>query len=351
MKKLVLGVSVLGSLVLPLSAMAQEATAPTLEEKIPAAVKRQNITDSKILTFSYENDMIGGGEDEYYTNGVRASLLDVNAKIPDFIYKTADFIPLIDLNDQTGITYSVGQNLYTPSNIETALPQPNDRPWAAFLYGSAGLTTISEDHIDEVEMTLGMVGPAALGEQTQKFIHEHVSDSPTPKGWSHQLKNEPGLILSAQRRYPRMWETDVGGLNVAAGPYAGATVGNIYTYGNGGLTLQISPKGSEWQGMPVRVRPAMPGSGFFAIPEGGPDWSIFAGIEGRAMGRNIFLDGNTFADSESVDKKFLVGDANAGIATTLGRARLSYSIVWRSKEFDGQDDDTIFGVVNLGIRY
>ena len=351
MKLLILSVSVLGLMSFMSPAFAQEAQKPTMAEQIPAEIKRQNITDSKILTFNYENDMIGGGEDEYYTNGVRASLLDLNAKVPDFIYNMADWIPLNDLNDKTAITYSVGQNLYTPSNIETALPQPDDRPWAAFLYGSAGLTTVTDDHIDEVEMTLGMVGPAALGEQTQKFIHEHVSDSPTPKGWSHQLKNEPGIILSAQRRYPRMWETDMGGLNIAAGPYAGATLGNIYTYGNGGLTLQISPKGGEWQGMPVRVRPAMPGSGFFAIPDGGIDWSIFAGIEGRAIARNIFLDGNTFADSESVDKKYFVGDANVGVATTFGRSRISYSLVWRSKEFDGQDDDTLFGVVNLGIRY
>ncbi|PZP56539.1 MAG: DUF2219 domain-containing protein [Micavibrio aeruginosavorus] len=349
MKKLIPTVSLLTLIMLPVAVKAQEA--PPLMDQVPAEIKRQNITDSKIITLNYENDMIGGGEDQYYTNGVRASLLDLNAGVPDALYKVADFIPLVDLNDETGITYSVGQNLYTPSDIKIAGRQEGDRPWAAFLYGSAGLTTISDDHIDEVEMTLGMVGPAALGEQTQKFIHEHVSDSPTPKGWSHQLKNEPGLILSAQRRWPKLWETDVDGLSISAGPYAGATLGNVYTYGNGGFTVQISPKGSEWQGMPVRVRPAMPGSGFFSLPEDGLDWSIFAGVEGRAVGRNIFLDGNTFTDSQSVDKKFIVGDANAGIATTIGRVRLSYSIVWRSKEFDGQEDDTIFGVANLGIRY
>ena len=330
---------------------AQEATKPDLEDRIPADVKRQNVTDSKILTFSHENDMLAGSGDGYYTSGARASLLDLNAEVPDFIYNIADFIPLNDLNDQTAITYSIGQNMYTPSNIEIAGRQPNERPWAAFLYGSAGLTTITDDHIDEVEMTVGVVGPAALGEQTQKFIHNHVSDSPSPKGWSHQLKNEPGLILSAQRRWPKMWEEDMGDLNVSAGPYAGATVGNIYTYGNGGLTLQISPKKSEIQGMPIRVRPAMPGSGYFVIPEDGIDWTAFAGIEGRAVARNIFLDGNTFTDSASVDKEPVVGDANIGVAATLGRARLSYSVVWRSKEFEDQEDDTIFGIVNLGIRY
>ena len=348
--KFLLSISVAASIFIVSGAYADDAK-PNLQEQIPDKVRYDNVINDKILTFSHENDMLGGGTDEYYTSGVRASLLDLNAKVPDFIYKTADMIPLINLNGDTAITYSVGQNLYTPSDITVAAPQPKDRPYAAFLYGSAGLTTLKDDHIDEVEMTLGVVGPAALGEQTQKFIHKNLSDSPEPQGWSHQLKNEPGIILSAQRRYPKMWESDVGDFNISAGPYAGATLGNIYTYGNGGLTLQISPKGSEWQGMPIRVRPAMPGSGYFALPDDGFDWSIFAGIEGRAMARNIFLDGNTFADSPSVDKKFIVGDANAGIATTIGKARLSYSIVWRSKEFEDQDKDTVFGVVNLGVRY
>lgn len=348
MNKLALGFLVLT--LLPVSAMAQPAE-PTLEDKIPVDVKVQNVTDDKIITVSHENDLLAGSGDQYYTSGVRFSILDLNAEVPKAIYQIADFIPLNDLNKETAISYSFGQNLYTPSDIEVAEHQPGDRPWAAFLYGSAGLTTIEDDHIDEVELTLGVVGPAALGEQTHKFIHEHISDSPTPKGWSHQLKNEPGVILSAQRRWPKMWEGEVDGLSISAGPYAGATAGNIYTYGNGGLTLQISPKGSEWQGAPVRVRPAMPGSGYFTLPEDGPDWSVFAGIEGRAMARNIFLDGNTFTDSHSVDKKYAVGDANIGVATTIGRARLSYSLNWRSKEFEGQEEDTVFGVVNLGVRY
>ena len=100
MKKLILSVSVLGFLIMPFAAMAEE---PTLEEKIPAEVKRQNLTDSKILTFSYENDMIGGGKDEYYTNGVRASLLDLNAElnhgyVPSQIEQHAIRIPKGSMN-------------------------------------------------------------------------------------------------------------------------------------------------------------------------------------------------------------------------------------------------------------
>ena len=76
------------------------------------------------------------------------------------------------------------------------------------------------------------------------------------------------------------------------------------------------------------------------------------GNVGRAVARNIFLDGNTFADSDSVDKIPFVADLNAGLAITYGRVRTSYAIVYRTKEFHEQDSDgDVFGTITLGIRF
>lgn len=52
---------------------------------------------------------------------------------------------------------------------------------------------------------------------------------------------------------------------------------------------------------------------------------MFVGAEGRAVGRNIFLDGNSFKDSPAVDKKPFVTDAIAGVAFTYSKVRLSYT--------------------------
>ena len=57
----------------------------------------------------------------------------------------------------------------------------------------------------------------------------------------------------------------------------------------------------------------MPGGGYFRRKKGF-NWYLFAGLEGRAVFRNIFLDGNTFTDSHSVDSKHFVGDIQAGLA-------------------------------------
>ena len=123
-------------------------------------------------------------------------------------------------------------------------------------------------------------------------------------------------------------------------PQIGLSLGNIYTHVEAGLNLRISPKTERFSDMPLRVRPAMPGTGYFPKPNNDFSWSLFGGINGRAVGRNIFLDGNTF-----------VYDINAGVDFTYGQTRLSYTLVHRSKEFDTQDDTSIFGAVSISRRF
>jgi lipid A 3-O-deacylase len=332
---------------LMLSVGVANAAEETLKERVVRDLPK---TDMDFLTFTLENDSIGGGSDRNYTSGVRLTYFDYSADIPKLAHFLDKYVPTFGVNETTSVYYSFGQNLYTPENITARTPDPQDRPYAAFLYASAGLTTLSENHIDDVEVTIGIVGPWALGEETQKNVHEIV-ESDDPKGWDHQLDNEPGVILSWQRLWPSALTGDIGSLYFRAAPHTGITLGNIYTYGAAGLSLQIAPKKYRLQSAPTRVRPAIPGNGFFAVPDNKFAWSVFAGVEERAMARNIFLDGNSFTDSPSVDKRIMVTDANAGISFIYGRARISYTLNWRSREFEGQSEPSLFGALSLGYRF
>ncbi len=308
------------------------------------------------LSFSYENDRIGSGEDSFYTSGVRMTYFNTNVDLPEVFEDVAYEIPGFGINDTTATYFTLGQNLYVPSNINSAEPLEGDRPYAGWLYGSVGLTTLTSNHIDDVELTLGVVGPEALGEQTQKFIHTHVTGSPTPRGWKNQLDTEPGVILSWQRRWPSgfngEWEVDFGDQwRLRAEPNVNVSVGNVYSYGGTGLMFTFGPYQSTLQDTPPRVKPAMSGTGYFDVPDQDWSWYTFAGVDGRAVARNIFLDGNSFDDGPDVDKKFLVGDAVAGVAFTLNNYRLSYTANYRTKEFDGQPDDTFFGSLTLTSRF
>jgi len=137
-------------------------------------------------------------------------------------------------------------------------------------------------------------------------------------------------------------------LSVDLSPHVGAGLGNVYTYAAGGATLRFGQNLPTSSG-PRSIRPGPPGSDYYqAAPDG--RWYLFLGLEGRAVARNIFLDGNTFTDGPSVDKYVFVGEVRAGIAVIMGRYRLAYAQVYRSKQFHGQVPET-FGALSLSTEF
>lgn len=315
---------------------------------------RRNINrneERNYLSLSVENDLIGGGTDQFYTSGVRLTYFNAGTDAPKAMEIIDTALPMFTINDTTSTFFTLGQNIFTPEDITIQANQDDDRPWAGFLYTSIGLVTAQENHLDELELTLGVVGDAALGEQTQKAVHKYISDSPKPEGWDNQLEFEPGVILSWQRRWPAALALDAGDYRLAVEPNINASVGNIYTYAGAGFIVSFGPYQGYLQDTPPKVRPASPGSGYFETPSQGWGWYVFAGADGRAVARNIFLDGNTFKDSHSVDKEIFVGDLTAGFALTLDDYRLAYSINSRSDEFKGQSGQSVFGSVTLSTRF
>jgi hypothetical protein len=65
----------------------------------------------------------------------------------------------------------------------------------------------------------------------------------------------------------------------------------------------------------------------------------------------MFLDGNTFKHSHSVDKKPFVGDLQTGLVVQWKRFRITYTQIFRTKEFDGQDDGDLFGSLSLSYHF
>src|SRR5207237_2819091 len=118
----------------------------------------------------------------------------------------------------------------------------------------------------------------------------------------------------------------------------GATAGNVMTYGDVGGLLRIG-KGLQADYGPVRVRPSLSGTDYFdaAALEGEVGFYFFAGAQGRAVGHNIFLDGNTFRNRPSLPKKFLLADLQAGLSLVWSTSfRFDVSLVRRTEQFRAQ---------------
>jgi lipid A 3-O-deacylase len=223
-----------------------------------------------------------------------------------------------------------------------------DRPYAGFLYGAFGLVDDDGRNLDQLQIQLGVIGPASLAEDTQKWIHGIIHGQ-DPQGWSTQLRDEPGLVIQYERSMKLIPPQSLLGLVFDAEPHYGIAIGNVYDYVNAGGMARIGFNLPKDYG-PLRLDPSLPGSGYFE-PTGDVGAYIFAGVDGRAIARNLFLDGNSFQESRSVSKMNLVGDISIGAAVVFRAFQLSFTHVIRSREYKTQKADDQFGAVDLSFRF
>jgi lipid A 3-O-deacylase len=73
----------------------------------------------------------------------------------------------------------------------------------------------------------------------------------------------------------------------------------------------------------------------------------FAALDVRYVMHDITLDGNTFKDSASVDRKDLVADLGVGVAAHWGSWKIAFARYFRTSEFRGQDSDAELGSLTI----
>lgn len=349
---------------LPRPAAALVVLIPGLVGTVATAAHAAETADTPaIWSIQLENDLFTDSGDDQYTHGTRISWMSPENALPAEITGAVNLAPGIDAGSAKRWSLSLGQNMYTPDDLTRDPPDPTDRPYAGWLYASVGIVADTGKSLDNLELSLGVVGPAALAGDAQDYVHR-VIGATDPQGWEHQLGNEPGIVLFYEKKIRSiltLTDAQIGvdgltgalgqsGLAVDATPHAGVALGNVFTHAEAGLMLRFGRDLPQDYG-PPRIRPSLPGSDFFE-PHRDFGWYLFAGAAGRAVARNIFLDGNSFdADSPQVARRNLVGDAQMGLSVTFGDVRLSFTQIFRTKEFDGQGKPDQFGSINISVRF
>jgi hypothetical protein len=296
----------------------------------------------------FENDVLGTDDsDKHYSNGIQFTWQTGENQVWGWLdgWARRHFFPAPDVRLHASI--SVGQNLYTPEDLSTTELIEDDRPYAAWLHADLGMVGIQDDRMRVLEMSVGVVGPAALGEQMQRWIHR-VIESPDPQGWDNQISNELALMLVYEQKWRRVYR-EGSNLEFGLSPHGSAALGNVFTYGGVGGTVRLG-QGLGRDFGPPRIQPAPPGSGWF-VPSGNFNWYLFAGVDGRLMLQNIFLDGNTFKDSHSVEKIPLVGDVQFGVAAAALGVRVGVVYIMRTREFEGQVSPDHFGSITASFSW
>lgn len=302
--------------------------------------------DSKgSLTVAFENDLFGAGTDSHYTHGTEITYVSDTYQ-PSWLLKAASWMPFFDTNTETRLVGSLGQQIYTPANIETEALVVDDRPYAGWLYLSVGLLNDNRTNtrfVDRLDLVVGQVGPDSGAESVQRTVHKWV-DSDEAHGWDNQLHNETTVDL----QYQRSWMLPLVDNNVDIVPHMGLMLGTSQRNVQTGFTLRVGSGISSDFGPPL-IRPTAAGGQYFK-PNQPLYWYLFAGANGRYVDHNIFLDGNRDGDSHSVDKNEWVGDLQAGLVMGVGNWRVTLTEIIRSREFEGQDDPDEFGAIAVTYR-
>ncbi|TNF76132.1 MAG: lipid A deacylase LpxR family protein [Acidobacteria bacterium] len=302
--------------------------------------------------FYWENDVLVG-TDQDYTNGLRYATVRLGVEEPpwwarrlarrfDLCGEGAKPDKCFTINKGFAVTHTI----YTPEDISDPELIVDDRPYGAWLHYASIFELRSSFSLHHFEADIGIVGPLAFGEEVQTAVHK-LTGSQEPMGWDHQIDNELGLLLLYQwrRRIPalELWSRDESVRLFDVTPDLTGTLGNVFTYAGAGLTLRLGYNLSE--AFPGKIEPTV------MEVAGRKKWEIyvFAATEGRAVARNIFLDGNTFKDSHSVDKETLVYDWEVGLVARYGRFAISYRHVTRSPEFTLQEEPQTYGSVSLNF--
>src|SRR5688572_10405212 len=247
--------------------------------------------------------------------------------------------------DENNVTWTIGQRMYTPEDWSRSEPDPLDRPYAGLLFASLTYNGRDAHSMRSTSLDVGLVGPSALAEQTQRVVHKAVGADKF-LGWDHQLSNEPVFRVLHERF--RRWDIKPTRRFGDFTTHFGGSVGNLTTFANAGAELRFgrslpdnfgtattlsygqNTPPARWGGSPSRLSI----HGFMAV-------------DARAVLHDITLDGNTWRDSASVDRKSLAAELAIGVAVDWRQWQATLGATYRTKEYETQDREASFGTLTF----
>jgi len=228
----------------------------------------------------------------------------------------------------------MGQRLYAPRE-DSYEPMPGQRPFAGWLYAAVTGRVVNGRTRHTFAMEAGVTGKPSLGQPVMESYHRVVGFW-NPVGWRHQIAFEPALAV----RYGverRVAEARVGG--VRAGELtadAGASLGTLRTAVHAGAQARAGTRlAHPWAARRLR------GTSVYAL----------AGARAEAVGRDLFLDGNTFGGTESqVDRRALVAYTRWGVGMTSGPLTVEYRVTARTRAYDQEPGGHPYSTIEITWR-
>jgi hypothetical protein len=297
-----------------------------------------------ILTVRLENDALNG-TDRYYTAGQHIGWTGPVGSVPGPLAQLGHWL-WGEGSQRVGL--GLTQLLFTPLDTQIAPPNPRDRPYAGLLLGGLSLIQDTPVRRDALELDLGVIGPAALGEQVQNGFHHLIGDTPN-RGWHEQLPDQPVVELMARRIW-RVRLGTVGPLGVDVLPQLAVAAGTWRVAATTGAVLRIGQGLGVDFGAPMN-QPGMSGEDAYATGHRFA-WYVFVGGNGQAVAWDETLQGEPFRTTAHVSARPVVGEFDAGVAVIIDGMRASFTHVVQTTTFRGEKGGVFqFDSVSLSIPF
>lgn len=332
-----------------------------------------NAQDISVIHFSLENDSFSGNEndDDNYTWGGKLALVTTSPCVP--VIDCYPFSAYDDDADRTlfrRITF-IGSTAFTPRQLDTPAVLYKERPYASFTYAGFGQISYSPLHraVWKLELQVGKIGGTFAGD-AQSFLHRNkiLTIRPIPEGWHNQIGHPGafGINLFAE------WTKNVLRIGVVNDSFTwlygntivGGNIGNCYVNIFGGAEVRLInlnagffsmasadvPKITQNAAAVRNNRNQKDGEDGHHDGENNQEhakcWKayFFLRVTGRYIHHNTlledFLGNNTSVHAVSGnDMRRGIAEGEAGFYFGLGdRIGLQYSLVYRTKEFDGANE-------------
>ena len=198
----------------------------------------------------------------------------------------------------------------------------------------------TDDLLDHLELSVGVIGPSSKAERAQKAMHNFL-DSDEPVGWDDQLGDELAVDLTFMRkqRLQNGWFEPTESTDFIA--EYGLTVGSVHRHLQAGVTVRYGFNLDNTFG-PARM--ALP-SGISTLrkDQTASCGYLFARASGKAVEHNRFLTG--------LDEEPLVGEFQVGVVYQYKKLELGYSQTFFTQEFEEQSGKDSFGAVTLSWKF
>ena len=272
--------------------------------------------------------------DRHYTNGTKLAWVTDKPDwdFIDYFGNWAFYDTTEQPTEQIGLY--LAQDMYTPDWIaEPAKRHDPDMSYAGWLRAGFFTARSTEDKLEYTELNMGVIGPSALAEEVQDWIHG-IFGADKAVDWDTQIPDEFAINLAYYIRQKFLDTYHPGKYSFDMLIDYGLTVGSVFRHIETGLTMRYGI-----------INPGDLGPGRYRLPIEGTEAAtkmssyLYTRIAARAVGYNRFLTG--------LSTEPVVGTLQAGIVININDFNILYSQTFSTDQYKQQHAHDSFGSLTI----